>query len=96
MIALCEGKCGKTVTEAGKWCPSCFFDEPAPAFFKEPSVPIRTSQDLQSIRFEIHSASFHLCFGKESERGPALDKLISLVHVLQQETHINKQTKKED
>lgn len=90
MTALCEGKCGKTVTEAGKWCSGCW----VPGYvLPEPIAetdPIRPTQDLQSIRFEIHSASFNLCFGREAQKAEALERLSHLVHVLQQEQHLTK------
>lgn len=101
MTAKCAGACGKTVTDAGKWCPECFFaekvgPEPEGLLKLAQSDPIRPTHDLQSLRFQIAAAGFKLAFGRESERAEALDKLIHLVHVLEHETHINKQTKKED
>lgn len=91
MTARCQGGCGNAVTEAGKWCSSCWPIEVSSKHVDQ-SDPIRPTHDLQSLRFQIAAAGFKVGFGRESERAEALDKLIHLAHVLEHETKTNKET----
>ena len=92
MTANCEGKCGRTVEDEGKWCFVCWAnwctnESPSPMSKSDPNT-IPPASDF-GLRMEIHNASFRLCFGTKAERPEVIAKLAHLINVLQTETHLN-------
>ena len=98
MTPQCQGGCGKTVTEAGKWCSSCWVSEPdrecltileIPGF-QFGSDPKPTEPVAESIEENILRQAYRLRFGTSAERADALETLAHLINVVQHSNFTNK------